>query len=312
MADKVRKSLGEAGSRKQTVVVFLLLLVLGLVMYLPSRWKAPDWRVKLPQWSGGDVITIRKSGWKATSPRPRPQIEALLTEQTGDYSILVKSLTGQEEIMINEHQVMTAASVIKLPVLVVYYQAVDSGQLDPGEIYILAEADRWEYGTGSMQYQAAGTKYTYQEIAKLVANQSDNMGAEVLIKKLGGYTKVQQAIDKLGLTKTNLKANEITVADAGNLFLQLAQGKLLSQASREGLFNNLTKTINEDRLPAGVPENIRVIHKFGSEVGVVNDCGLVEASNPYIICVLTTEVNVGEAEAILPQISKLVWGWLGD
>lgn len=312
MADKVRKSLGEAGSRKQTVVVFLLLLVLGLVMYLPSRWKAPDWRVKLPQWSGGDVITIRKSGWKATSPRPRPQIEALLTEQTGDYSILVKSLTGQEEIMINEHQVMTAASVIKLPVLVVYYQAVDSGQLDPGEIYTLAEADRWEYGTGSMQYQAAGTKYTYQEIAKLVANQSDNMGAEVLIKKLGGYTKVQQAIDKLGLTKTNLKANEITVADAGNLFLQLAQGKLLSQASREGLFNNLTKTINEDRLPAGVPENIRVIHKFGSEVGVVNDCGLVEASNPYIICVLTTEVNVGEAEAILPQISKLVWGWLGD
>ncbi|MBU2051861.1 class A beta-lactamase-related serine hydrolase [Patescibacteria group bacterium] len=312
MVDKVRKSLGEAGSRKQTVVVFLLLLVLGLVMYLPSRWKVPDWRVKLPQWSGGDVITIRKSGWKATSPRPRPQIEALLTEQTGDYGILVKSLTGQEEIMINEHQVMTAASVIKLPVLVVYYQAVDSGQLDPGETYALAEADRWEYGTGSMQYQAAGTKYTYQEIAKLVANQSDNMGAEVLIKKLGGYTKVQQAIDKLGLTKTNLKANEITVADAGNLFLQLAQGKLLSQASREGLFNNLTKTINEDRLPAGVPENIRVIHKFGNEVGVVNDCGLVEASNPYIICVLTTEVNVGEAEAILPQISKLVWGWLGD
>lgn len=306
-----RKTIGEEGSRKQTLVVFLLLLVLGLAMYLPARWKIPDWQVNLPEWSGGDVITISKSGQKARSPRPRPQIEELIDQGVGDYGIFIKAVNGQEEWKSEEDKIMTAASVIKLPVLVVYYQQVDQGKINPNEEYVLQEADRWEYGTGSLQYQPAGTKYTYKDVVQLVANQSDNMGAEVLIKKLGGYAKAQQLVAALGLVKTNLKANKITAGEAGGLFLQLAQGKLLTPASREELFNNLTQTVNEDRLPAGVPDSVRVVHKFGSEVGVVNDCGLVEASQPYVICVLTTNVNVGEAEPLLPQISEAVWNWLG-
>lgn len=307
-----RKTIGEEGSRKQTLAVFLLLLILGLVMYLPSRWKTPNFQVSLPEWSGGDVITIRKSSQKPRSPRPRPAIETLFVEQAGDYGIYITSVAGAEEWKSGEDKIMTAASVIKLPVLVVYYQQVDQGKINPSDEYVLVEADRWVYGTGSLQNQPAGTKYTYKEVARLVANQSDNMGAEVLIKKMGGYAKVQQLVNGLGLTKTNLKENEITAAEAGGLFLQLAQGKLLTQANREELFNNLTQTINEDRIPGGVPDNVRVVHKFGSEVGVVNDCGLVEAKNSYVICVLTTRVNVGEAEPILPQISAAVWGWLGD
>lgn len=307
-----RKTIGEEGSRKQTLVVFFLLLILGLVMYLPPRLKAPRWEISWPQLSGGEVITIRRAAKKPNLPKTRPDLEAMIAEEGGDWGIFIKRVEGQEELKLGENTVMTAASVIKLSVLVVYYQWVDQGKIDPDEEYVLTEADRWEYGTGSMQYQPAGTKYTYKEVARLVANQSDNMGAEVLIKKLGGYAKVQQLVNQLGLTKTNLKENEITAAEAGGLFLQLAQGKLLTPASREELFDNLTQTVNEDRLPAGTPNNVRVIHKFGSEAGVVNDCGIVEATNPYVICVLTTNVNAGEAESVLPQISEVVWSWLGD
>lgn len=307
-----RKTIGEEGSRKQTVFIFLLLLGLGLIMYLPGRLQAPRLSVNLPEWGDGEVITIRKSVQKAKSPRPRPQIEEIIAGQTGDYGIFVKSVAGAEELKLGENTMMTAASVIKLPVLVIYYQQVDSGKLDPDDEYILDEADRWEYGTGSMQYQPAGTKYTYRQIAQLVANQSDNMGAEILIKKLGGYTRTQQLVQALGLSKTNLRENETTAGEMGGLFLQLAQGKLLTPNSRQELFANLTKTINEDRIPAGVPDDVRVVHKFGSEAGVVNDCGLVESQNPYVICILTTNVNAGEAEPLLPQISAAVWNWLGE
>lgn len=302
-----RKTIGEEGSRKQTVFVFLLLLGLGLILYLPGRLTMkPKLSVNWQEWGSGEVITIRK-------PRvEKPNLTELIDAAVGDWGVFVKTVNGPEELKLGENIVMTAASVIKLPVLIVYYQAVDSGKIDPEEEYVLAEADRWEYGTGSMQYQSAGTTYTYRQVAQLVANQSDNMGAEVLIKKLGGYAKAQQLVNKLGLTKTNLKENEMTAAEAGGLFLQLAQGKLLTPASRKELFANLTKTVNEDRLPVGVPDGIRVVHKFGSEVGVVNDCGLVESTNPYVICILTTNVNVGEAEPLLPKISELVWQWLGE
>ena len=302
-----RKTIGEEGSRKQTLVVFLILLGLGLIFYLPREFGNVELNLSVPNWtSNGEVITIRKSRVE------KPNLEELIAGQAGEFGILVKSVNGQEELKLGENIVMTAASVIKLPVLIVYYQAVDSGQIDPEAEYVLAEIDRWKYGTGSLQYQAAGTTYTYRQVAQLVTNQSDNMGAEVLIKNLGGYAKAQQAVNRLGLIKANLKENEMTVAEAGGLFLQLAQGKLLTPTSREELFANLTKTVNEDRLPAGVPDNVRVIHKFGSEAGVVNDCGIVEAKKPYVICILTTNVNVGEAEPLLPQISAAAWSWLGD
>lgn len=308
-----RKIIGEEGSRKQTMLVFLLLLGLGLIMYLPGRLQAPRLAVNLPEWGSGEVITIRKSRQPSIPvSRVKPDLQGLIGEAAGDWGIFIKTVDGKEEIELNQDQILTAASVIKLPVLVVYYQQVDQGKINSEDEYILQEADRWEYGTGSMQYQAVGTKYTYKEISKLVANQSDNMGAEVLIKKLGGYARAQQLVKSLGLTKTNLKENETTAGEIGELFWQLAQGKLLTPASREKLFDNLTKTINEDRLPAGVPDNARVVHKFGSEAGVVNDCGIVESTDPYVICILTTNVNVGEAETLLPQISQAIWNWLGD
>ena len=127
-------------------------------------------------------------------------MEKILGNLNGDYGVYVKSLTGNEELKINENKIMTAASVIKLPVLALYYQAVDEGKLDQEEVYSLLEKDRWVYGTGSMQGQPAGTKYSYKQIAYLVANQSDNMGAEVLIKKLGGYS-ARKKVGALGLEK---------------------------------------------------------------------------------------------------------------
>jgi len=138
------------------------------------------------------------------------------------------------------------------------------------------------------------------------------MGAEVLIKKLGGYSAAQRTVNGWGLTDTNLKENETTPGEIGDLLKRLEEGKLLTPDSREELFTNLTNTINEDRLPAGVPSGVVVVHKFGSEEGVVNDCGIIMAKKPYVVCVLSTGINAGEAEIALPKISRVIWEWLGD
>jgi beta-lactamase class A len=310
-----RKTIGEEGSRRQTLFVFLFLLIVGLIFYLPGELKGRPKQTlnfEAPKFMGTKIQIVKKKPVRAGPAETETKIKDIIKDLPGQYGVWANGVKEGVVLQINADKIYTAASVIKLPVLAVYYLAVDNDKLDPEEIYVLREADRWQYGTGSMQHQPAGKEYTYRQVAELVANQSDNMGAEVLIKKLGGYTAVQKEIDKLNLKQTNLKENETSPQDIGGLLLQLAQGKLFSKSSREELFANLTKTINEDRLPKGVPESIRVVHKFGSEAGVVNDCGIVEAIDPYVICVLTTEINSGQAETVLPQISQVVWEWLGD
>ncbi|MEK7513679.1 MAG: serine hydrolase [Patescibacteria group bacterium] len=316
-----RKTIGEEGPRKQTLIGLIATILLGLMFYLPTEFKK-WWR----EWNQPEVIRIEKPigdqkelseavGFKVEIKQKTDVVtamEKILGNLNGDYGVYVKSLTGNEELKINENKIMTAASVIKLPVLALYYQAVDEGKLDQEEVYSLLEKDRWVYGTGSMQGQPAGTKYSYKQIAYLVANQSDNMGAEVLIKKLGGYSAAQKKVGALGLEKTDLNKNETTTAEAGKLLEEIAKKKLLTDASRAELFKNLTNTVLEDRIPAGVPSGIEVQHKFGSETGVVNDCGIVRAKKPYVICVMSTGINDGEAQVVLPKISRVIWEWLGD
>lgn len=294
-----RKTIGEEGSRKQTLIGLIATIVLGLMFYLPPQLK--QW------WQGLDfnfgkeneVIRIeRKTAGFKVEIRQNTDAEAVIAKilegKIGQYGIYVIDLINNKKIGINENQKLTAASVAKLPLLIAYYQAVDKRKIDPETVYIVEEKDRVVYGSGSMQNSPAGTKFTYQEVADLTANQSDNMGAQLLQKFL----------------KTTIP-EEMTAEEAGKLWVNLYQNKLISDAGKEKLFNSLTNTISEDRIPAGVPEGVRVIHKFGSEAGVVNDCGIVEGKNPYVICLLSTDVNDGEAQELLPKISRVIWEWLG-
>lgn len=316
-----RKMIGEEGSRKQTAIGLLVTLALGLFFYLPTELKSWWQRFNNPE-----VITIERPigderdvsqivGFKVTIKEKEDAekvVVRLLEGLGGNYGVYVKKLSDAGEFGINEGTVFLAASVIKLPILVAYYQAVDEGRLKADKVYVLKGEDRVEYGAGSMQNQAEGREYRYKEIAWLVANQSDNMGAQIMIGWLGGEKKIDGMIRSWGLEKTSIKENETTPKEIGKLFEQLDEGELISEESREELFESLTNTVLEDRIPAGVPTGVEVVHKFGSEEGVVNDCGIVDGDEPYVICVLSTEVNDGEAQEVLPKISRVVWEWGGD
>ena len=292
-----RKTIGEEGSRKQTLIGLIVTIVLGLMFYLPPQLKQWWQGLDLNFSKGNEVIRIeRKTGGFKMEIKQNTDAEAVITKmlegKVGQYGIYAFDLSSNKEMGINEKQKLTAASVAKLPLLIAYYQAVDKGRIDPETVYVLEEKDRLVYGSGSLQNSPAGAKFSYQEVAELTANQSDNMGAQLLQKFL----------------KTTMP-EKMTPEEAGKLWVELYQNKLISDGSKEKLFNSLTNTVSEDRIPAGVPEGVRVVHKFGSEAGVVNDCGIVEAKNPYVICVLSTEVNDGEAQELLVKISRVVWEW---
>ena len=81
----------------------------------------------------------------------------------------------------------------------------------------------------------------------------------------------------------------------------------------------MTDTIYEDHLRAGIPEGVRVAHKYGREVHVVNDAGIVFSDNPYgpeapqgrgplVIVIMSKGVIEKEADNIFPELAKVVYG----
>jgi len=85
----------------------------------------------------------------------------------------------------------------------------------------------------------------------------------------------------------------------------------VNRENREELLSYLTKTAWEERIPAGVPEGVRVSHKVGTEIGVIADGGIVFAPKPYILVIMSKDVIEKEAKELLPRISGLIYTDLG-
>lgn len=233
-------------------------------------------------------------------------INFLIKNLQGVYGIYVYQLNSQDDFGINENRVYTAASVNKIPIMVNFYQQVEKGLIKEDKDYILARKDIQDYGTGQMRYQPLGTKYRYQQLIELAGQKSDNTAAYVL-GKIVGLKTIQANLIKLGMKNTSLKDNTTTPKEMGKYFVKLYQGELLNEENKEKIFQALTKTDFEQRIPQGVPDKVRIAHKIGNEIQVYNDCGIVFNSNPYVLCILSDKVKQAEALEVIPKISRLIW-----
>lgn len=133
-----------------------------------------------------------------------------------------------------------------------------------------------------------------------MGKRSDNAVFNELVKKFG-EDKVQEYIDTLGMVDTSIEENETTPKEIGDLFKKIYDEK------NEKLLGYMTDTVFENWLAKGVPEGTRVAHKYGRELHVVNDAGIVYTSNPYVVVIMTQGVVESEADVIFPELSKLVY-----
>lgn len=300
-------------SRKNNFLVLLVFLgtvLASLFVIVVREW--PKLAEKIGA-SGTTVINFTKPTISLFSPRLEKtggEIRELLSDLQGTYGIYVYNLTTGEEFGIKENEVFPAASLIKLPVFAAVYQDEEKGNLSLTTKYILKEADKVG-GAGSMYYAKPGTVYTYQKMLELMGKQSDNTAFSVFTKLLG-KEKIQEVIDYLGMKNTSFAENKTTPADIGRFFREMYWGNQGNRGYQGKILENLTDTIWEDRIPAGVPEEIRVSHKIGTEVGVISDAGIVFGKKPYILAILSRDVLEKEAKEALPKISLMIYERIND
>ena len=204
-----------------------------------------------------------------------------------------------------EDEVFEAASLIKLPVMIAMLREAEDGNIDLSTEYILKEEDKIG-GSGSLQSEPAGTVVTYQDLVRLMANQSDNT-AFGISKNILGEGLINETITNIGMINTSLETNETSLTDIGLFFQRLWEGELVNKEHTDNLFEYLSDTTYEEWLAAGVSGESTVSHKYGREVHVVNDAGIVFTDNPYVVVILTKGVVEREADKVFPDLSRIVY-----
>jgi len=306
---KIEKSRDDKMARILTAVFLGLTVIPSFIFWFVSHWRerrisltSPSFKIELPQ------IGLSPDRETDLSARLDQWATNNLNGLPGTWAVKIDLLDGRFSWGINQERQLTAASLIKLPIVAAFYRQVETGELSLDQVYRLKEDDKVG-GAGSLQYQPAGKELTLAEVAGLALSQSDNTAAEILIN-LVGRKAINSLILEWGMGETDLENNLTSAEDISLFFRKLYRGEIVGDEFKERILADLTETIFEDRIPTGVPEGIRVAHKVGTEVGVVSDAGIVFLpGKPFVLVILSQDTIQTLAEEKFPQLTNGIY-WI--
>ena len=288
-------------------------IVISFVLALYARsWKWPGLpRLSLPDEAFEETFVLEGAELDEVQEKNlTKEINNITRDLSGVYGVYVIDLVSGATFGMNENEQFQAASLIKLPVMSMIYEESEKRKVSMEEVYALREEDKVG-GSGSLYFKEAGEEYTYRELVGLMGKQSDNTAFNVIVGVLG-EGEVQNYIEEIGMRNTSILTNMTTPKDVGSYFRKLWNNRLLEQENSQEVLESLTETIYEDWLVAGVPESVEVSHKFGRELHVVNDAGIVRGKNPYVLVVMSKGIVESEADEALVEISSAVFSSFGS
>jgi beta-lactamase class A len=254
--------------------------------------------------------------------REIPDLKAKLQTLAGENSqiepgLMVLDLQTGDYVGLGDRTQFPAASTIKVPILVAFFQAVDAGEIRLDEMLTMKQEDV-AGGAGELQYQPTGSEYTALETATKMIAISDNTATNMIVDRLGGAAVLNSKFRDWGLSDTAFRnplpdlegTNTTTPRDLVNLLTQLHQGGLLSMTSRDRLFRIMVQTKNNSLLPVGLGPGAIIAHKTGTLRMLLGDAGVVDMPNGkrYILAILASRPDEDPAaEFLIQEMSRTVY-----
>ena len=246
-----------------------------------------------------------------------PQLTSMLSGYDGTWSVYVKDLDTDEEIILNDTQIYSA-SLIKAFVMAKTYEDMDTvlkheaalmkTDKDSAKVKDKVDTLLWNMITVS-------DNESCNELGRLQSEKHDFLdGAELVNKYLEkeGYTETtyQNTLHPSSSQKLSLGGhNMTTVKDCGKLLERIYKGECVSREASEEMLNLLSNQENTTKIPEGVPTDVKTANKTGETDENQHDIAIVYGpKTTYILCVMSEDS--ANAIANIRSISKVVYNYL--
>jgi len=265
----------------------------------------------LPRGSRGS-IDRREGSVEGGAARVIAEIEQELAGFAGTGGVAAKQLDTGEEIRVNADAVTATASTIKVPILIELYRQIEGGEVGLDDRLSVTAATQTR-GSGILRELSLGVDLSVHDIATLMIVVSDNTATNMLID-LVGLERVNATMAEFGFPKTRLMRRldfpaigkdvrnlaVTTPAELAGIMEALATGRMLSDASREGILEIMRRQHHLNLVPRYLPYNpyaeelgepdngLRIANKTGGWTGMRADMALVEWPGVrYVIGIVT-------------------------
>ena len=223
----------------------------------------------------------------------------------------------------------SAASVIKIPIMIEIFHQIDAGQRSLGDIHAI-KPDEKTPGSGVLLHMHDGLEVTLNDLLYLMISISDNTATNLLID-YAGIDQVNQRMRGWGMNGTTLnrkmqgrpaepgqKENWIVPSECSQMLRMILDGDAASADSCVAMTELLQTQQNRNRLARPLTEehdHIEFGSKTGTIKGVCNDAGFFMVGEQALILSVmqqnVTDTNQGEAaigaiaEAALRDVGML-------
>jgi beta-lactamase class A len=239
----------------------------------------------------------------------KKDIENYINNFEGRYGIYYINLVDNGEFGINDKDEYIAASTVKIPINLYLYNKIKDGSINPDGTMPYLKED-YEGGTGKLQFDKIGNRYTVRELSRLSIELSDNVATNILLRLLGRYNVKKFMRDLGGI----VVSDERNISCPRDMALYMEQLYIFCKSSGDigkelmGYFQN---TVFMDRIPKLLPRSVKIAHKTGNQTDAYHDVGIVFAKKPYVIAIMSEDIeNQEEAYNVIAKISKKVYDFV--
>ena len=269
--------------------------------------------------------TIEKTHSEITTMYHTNEMAGLKSQLTGlmaQYpmikpSIYVWEYEKGQYVDINGDNLYSAASIIKLPVLVRLFKSIEANQMTIYDEMLLTDYYQ-SSGSGNLQYAQTGRKYSLDSLAKTMIQDSDNTSTNMIMAKLGGMDDINIGLRDWGISRTYVRTwlpdlkgtNKTTAKDMAKILYNLDNPGFLNINSREFIIDYMSHVKNNRLIAAGLGDGAMFIHKTGDIGTMLGDAGIVFAPNgkKYIVVILANRPhNAPQGKDFIVKASSLIY-----
>lgn len=238
------------------------------------------------------------------------QIEPLLPQNNGIWSVYVCNLMKNTEGVIDD-QPMQAASLIKLFIMGAVYENYES----------LVDA----YGADTLNSYlnpmiTVSDNDAANKLVNMLGNGNDESGMSVVNAFCTSHGYSSTSMGRMLLQSNESGDNYTSVSDCGHFLKEIYQSNAgtaeSTLAHTDAMYSLLKMQERRNKIPANLPDGVKVANKTGELDDVENDAGIIynTAKNiDLVVCFMSQDLtDSSEAQAVIAQDSRLIYGYYNE
>ena len=215
-----------------------------------------------------------------------------------NFAFFYYNIDDKKYYFYNEDSYFTAASTIKVPVAMYYYDEIAAGTYTTDSKLLYEQGDYEEGGGTTASLYSVGDYVPLGYLLEQAIINSDNTAINILIGNLG-YSNARKDITKYSdeVVPEDFYSNNITSAS-------FAYDVINYLYEHQDSYQKLIEDMKQSSMGMYLKEYITdydVAHKYGSYGGYVHDYGIVYGEKTYLVGIFTR--NITDSDEVIANVS---------